>query len=367
MHESGATPSKPASGESSSPAAQLESLRSRWKSLSTKARLNETSTALGETNTDVAELDSSILSRRRRGYVFHNEWEAQAAMLKREWPEAKQQAQRLLESRVRNLTNQINQTEQILGRAAGNTAMLATIDGQLDTLEREIESAGKAVISQIAAVNAGISTIHWEMEQADFMLGVVESGVVKLFPDEFGVAACPANMMLGKKEKDEGVLLLTDKRLIFIHEEEKVLKKVLFVVTEKETIRKLRWEAPIGAVDKLDAEDKGGFLGFGEKETLTIEFDDKAKDVPRKVLMHLTEGTENEAWRALIMRVKTGDIESGRWKPGGNSAEPPAQSAPAAAAPIPTVCPGCGASLPPVFKGMNRINCEFCGTVVAIP
>ena len=363
MQDPGAPTSKPAGGDSDSPAARLESLRSRWQSLSTKARLNETSTALAETNTDVAELESSILASRRRGYAFHKEWEGQAAALKSEWPGAKQQAQRLLEGRIRTLTHQVHQVEQVLGQAAGNHALLSSLDSQLDNLTKEIESAGKAVTDQIAAVNAGVSAIHLGLEQADFMLGIVESGVVKLFPDECGVAACSANMVLGKKENDEGVLLLTDKRLIFIHEEERVLKKVLFIVTEKETIRTLRWSAPIGAVNQLAAEDKGGFLGFGEKELLTIDFDDEAKEVPKKVVMHLTEGTENEEWRSLIMRVKTGDIESERVSSAKAEANPAPASTPV---PIPTVCPGCGANLPPVFKGMNRINCEFCGTVVAI-
>lgn len=363
MQNSGTTTSKPTGGDSDSPAARLESLRARWQSLSTKARLNETATALAEANTNIAELDNSIRSRRRRGFVFHNEWEAQAAALKTEWPDAKQQAQRLLEGRIRTLTNQVRQIEQVLARAAGNNAVLTTLGGQLDTLEREIDAAAKAVAGQIDPLTAGVSDIDSGLEQADFMLGIVESGVVKLFPDECGVAACPASMVLGKKEKDEGVLLLTDKRLIFIHEEEKVLKKVLFIVTEKETVRALRWEVPIGAVDQLAAEDKGGFLGFGEKELLTIDFDDKVKDVPKQVIMHLTEGTENEEWRTLIMRVKTGDIETERV----SSAKAEASPAPAAAsAPIPTICPGCGASLPPIYKGMNRITCEFCGTVVPI-
>ncbi len=276
----------------------------------------------------MAELESSILAGRRRGYAFHKEWEGQAAALKSEWPGAKQQAQRLLEGRIRTLTHQVHQVEQVLGQAAGNHALLSSLDGQLDNLTKEIEAAGKAVTGQIAAVNAGVSAIHLGLEQADFMLGIVESGVVKLFPDECGVAACSANMVLGKKENDEGVLLLTDKRLIFIHEEERVLKKVLFIVTEKETIRTLRWSAPIGAVNQLAAEDKGGFLGFGEKELLTIDFDDEAKEVPKKVVMHLTEGTENEEWRSLIMRVKTGDIESERVSSAKAEANPAPASTP---------------------------------------
>jgi hypothetical protein len=360
MDSSGSSSTNRPADDSASPAQRLDALRSRWQTLSGKVTLDETASSLTETASDVAGLADDILAARRRGYVFHKEWEARATALKKAWPEAQAQAQRAFDAKRRTLSNMARQTGQMVNRAAGNNAMLSSLEGNLDLLEKEIDAAGKAILSQVGAINQGISDIHWDLERVDYMLGVVESGVVKLLPDEYGVAACPANMMVGRKEKDEGVLLLTDRRLIFIHEEEKVLKKVLFFATEKETVRALRWAAPIGAVDKLDAEDKGGFLGFGEKEMLTIDFDDRAKDLPKKAVMHLIEGTENEEWRTLIMQVKTGDIEKERVKSAGKESAQPT-------APMPTECPNCGAKLPPVYKGMVRIECEFCDAVVAIP
>ena len=365
MQNSSTTTPKPTGGDSDSPAARLQSLRSRWQSLSTKATLNDAASALAKTTSQILGLADEIAGLRGRGYAFHWEWEVRAAALKNEWPAAQQQAIRLLNTRARGLANLSNQAELTVRQAAGSPSKLTTLDGQLDGLERQIEAAKKEIAAQVAPFDAQVGDLAGEMEKVDFMLGVVESGVVKLFPDECGVAAFPANMVLDKKEKDEGVLLLTDKRLIFIHEEEKVLKKVLFIVTEKKTVRTLRWAAPIGAVDTLAAEDKGGFLGMGAKELLTINFDDKAKDVPKQVIMHLTQGTENETWRALIMQVKSGDIEAQRATSPTKSEGASATAAPARAS-LPTVCPSCGAKLPPVYKGMTRMECEFCHAAIPI-
>ncbi len=33
---------------------------------------------------------------------------------------------------------------------------------------------------------------------------------------------------------------------------------------------------------------------------------------------------------------------------------------------LPTVCPNCSAPLPPIFKGMKQVVCDYCGTIINI-
>ena len=33
---------------------------------------------------------------------------------------------------------------------------------------------------------------------------------------------------------------------------------------------------------------------------------------------------------------------------------------------LPTKCPSCNAPLPPIYKGMQQVECEYCGTAVNI-
>jgi uncharacterized Zn-finger protein len=61
----------------------------------------------------------------------------------------------------------------------------------------------------------------------------------------------------------------------------------------------------------------------------------------------------------LIRRVKTGQLDAERVEaPEGEAGEE------ISSADLPTVCPSCGGKLPPIFKGMHEVTCEYCGTLV---
>ena len=201
------------------------------------------------------------------------------------------------------------------------------------------------------------------MEWATFMLDHVDEATFKLFPDENGVAACKAKW-LSQKGEPEGILLLTDQRLIYEQVEEVAKKKVLFVTTEKELVRELAWDAPVGAVDKVSAEDKGGFVGFGVKELLTLNFNRDAKGVPDEVTLRFLDYADNEMWVGLVERVKSGQIESEKVVGAAEADASEMEDTPAIAAP--TTCSSCGGKMPTFFKGMQRVECEFCGNVVTL-
>jgi hypothetical protein len=152
----------------------------------------------------------------------------------------------------------------------------------------------------------------------------------------------------------DGVLLLTDMRLIFEQKEEVATKKVLFITTEKQKVQQLAWEVPVAYVDKATGS-KRGFMN--KDDFLTLELSPEAPF--RGTELHL-KGETGEAWQAHITRVKSGEIARERTAPVDQAAVEKAQSAP-------TQCPNCGGAInQAVLRGQTEITCEFCGTKIRL-
>ena len=78
----------------------------------------------------------------------------------------------------------------------------------------------------------------------------------------------------------------------------------------------------------------------------------------------------------MIKRAKEGQFDFERAEAAQPAASPAAPAAPAtapvaetpeaAAAPLPTKCPSCGAALPTLYKGMREIRCAYCDTLIRL-
>ncbi len=127
-------------------------------------------------------------------------------------------------------------------------------------------------------------------------------------------------------------------------------------------VHKKLWDAPVGGVDKVSADDKGGMMGFGVKELLMLKFNRDVDDLPDDEMpLRFKDYADNEMWAGLIGRVKSGQIDQSRHQDGDPAADTAADNRE-----IPTKCRSCGAKLPTIFKGMQQVECEYCGEVVVL-
>lgn len=341
------------------PAEKTNALRTRWETLHQRSLLPNSLAVLERLDKNVAGLETDIAALRARGYRYSRGWEERARAIKRQWPAQRLAARRLFDEESKTLQKKAQDIGNLLTQAARSPAIMVKVEQHLDTLEPLVASAEARIKQAVGVTEDGIGALEKEVQQAVFLLDHLDSAQFKLYPDEEGVAACRAQWLKGREEP-EGILFLTNQRLLFEQREDKAAKKVLFITTQKEMVQEMLWQAPVGAVATLSAEDKGGFLGFGVKETLTLEFADNARDIDHTITLRFKDNADNEGWQSLIRRVQSGQIESERHLAAGQ--------APAAhPAPLPTACPACGAKLPAIFKGMRQIECEFCHTMVSLP
>jgi hypothetical protein len=344
-------------------ASEISSLRSKLSSLEQNARLTKIRDEVEDLQTSVNGLAHKIAGLRSRGYVFGRDFEAQAAQFAKQWTQMSvniltqinQQANRLQTA----LTPLTTRSAQLAG-AAGNIAQARTLLNQLkpqaDTLESQVSAAEGQLRGMYDSFQNQVGSLSGQVEKIDWTLTQLAEATFQLIATEAAVMAVKAVWVRdGKEDKEDpdGVLFLTDQRLIFEQKEEVATKKILFITTESQKVQKLLFEAPVALVEGVEASRKGMFKN---EDNLDVRF---APSAPAPQA-HFHIWQDCDEWKAFINRVKSKDIEKERAVAVDASAEARVKSAP-------SQCPSCGGNLSQVIlRGQDNIKCEFCGLVIRL-
>jgi hypothetical protein len=204
--------------------------------------------------------------------------------------------------------------------------------------------------------NNQVYAVTKHLDEIDYLLTQLAEATFQLLPTEAGIAAVKAVWCkTGKEQKGDpdGVLYLTDQRLVFEQKEEVATKKVLFIATEKQKLQQLQLETPVALVDTITTS-KQGML----KNEDHIELRFKTGAPVESAHFHIWK--ENSAWQALINRAKAKDFDAGRAVALDQAAVDRVKAAP-------SQCPNCGGNITQVvLRGQDSIKCEYCGFVIRL-
>ncbi len=344
---------------------KISSLERQAGDLQTAGLLTSLRDSLEDVDTKLSHLPARLQEMRSKGYVFKSYFEDQVAALQDDWPGLRKRVQREIDQRVRDLKDDLERAERAVRRlssykgrslrAAQST--LDRVESELESVERRVSAANDAVRGMFDSKMSDVDAIGYQIDQCIEILDLAAKASFGFRPGEALVDAVKAKWIKdGRKEGPKGFLFLTDQRILFEQREKVAKKKILFITTSSEEVQELQWEAPLGALVKAEASEKRKALVL-KSERLTLEFKSPAKI--REALVELS--ADSDAWRALINRVLSGDIEKERV---AGAAQEAAQEA---AVKVPSRCPSCGASLDvQVIKGMTAIKCQFCGTNIPL-
>jgi DNA-directed RNA polymerase subunit RPC12/RpoP len=255
------------------------------------------------------------------------------------------------------------------------SSKVATLKSELSSIERDLSARRMSTsydLSGLAGPEVRINTvrvlvydfssrINGEMAQLESILNPLEQGivtaeeVVKLtsaasFQWKAGETPVVASHAKDMNEKTEGVLTLTNQRIIFESEKEIVLKKTFFIATEKKKERTTVLERPIGSVSKIIRGRVGLLAGAG----LFIDF--KQGDPQLKLDTKSEEADRIIRFHSLITSGQI-DEELSKVKPvAQKNAEKRVIS-----------CPKCGAPYTDeIYRGQLTVQCKYCGTAISV-
>lgn len=340
----------------------VQSLESRISSLESSARLNQANDAVEDVQTSVSGMFQRISALRQRGYVFEKELEAQATGFVEQWAllhpslvtQINQQSL-ALQASLRPIEAQI---AQLAGRQpdAAARSLLESLKASVNTLEGKAQAAENQINGMYDSFHNQVSTLESHLAEVEWMLTQLAEAKFSLLPTEGAIAAIKTVWCKDVKEnKDdpEGVLYLTDQRLLFEQKEEVITKKVLFIATEKQKVQELRWEAPVALLEEIKPS-KQGLLK--NEDHLDLRFGSGAPI--QNIHIHIWQ--DANIWLQLLNRAKIKDFDKTRAIAIDQAEVDKVKS-------LPSQCPSCGGNLDQVvLRGQSEVKCQYCGFVIRL-
>ena len=338
----------------------ISQIQSRFEHLEAEAQLSDVYDSIGSVDTKLTELPFTLEALRTRGYVHSGQLEDKLEAIDDRWDEVRPRVETALSAQVGRLDSEMDQTERQVNRlSATNMTAVRGVETAVNGLDRRIDAARAAVLGLFDGMENELDQIEYEMSKVSAMLDLLDgSQEIRLQEAEGPLLAVKSEWHQDGEEGPEGILFLTDQRLLFEQREEVVTKKRFGIFkAESEMIQKVHVVVDVPDIESVEHKEEGGFLGMGKDDI--IEFVFSASAPLSRARFHL-KGQDSSAWAAMIKRVQTEDIDEDR----ADEYIEELEAAEETAASFPAQCPTCFAEVPEQTRGITSYTCEFCGNVI---
>jgi len=339
---------------------EISTVRSDLSRLISDCRLSTITDEVSALDTNIANMGLRIKKIRDRKYAFNKISEQAGLEFQKQWASKKGVIQNQTAIESNNLRLGLHPLESRIAALQvnlGSASLVKMAKNELDNYETRINASESMLRNLYDDLKTEVEKLDQQLDLVEFTLDNSDAASFGFIPGESVVMSVKAVWAKdGKEKKDDpdGILFLTDQRLVFEQKEEIATKKVLFVTTERELVQKLQFEVPVVSIETVKATKQGLF-----KNEDWIELVLATGSFSREVSLHL-DGQDSAEWQKLINRVKTKEIDADRAIALDQAAVEKAKSAP-------SQCPNCGGAITkPVLRGMDTITCDFCGNVIRL-
>jgi predicted nucleic acid-binding Zn-ribbon protein len=320
--------------------ANILELQNEINELQDELMLRDTQEEISELENQVMSLSRELAELRARGYVVEKSIEADVEILILQWEKIKARAKTTLDYQTGQLGGQMKEIQSGMAQLAGLSGSLASarpayinLKSLIASAEAQAEAAEETVLDQYDEYAEEIEMLDAHLEWVDWMLDALSMASFKLLATESGVAAVEAVWERPGLPPENGILYLTDQRLLWEDRVEDFELKIDVPL------------AQVGDVKQSIGEEDG-------LQQLRIELGPGAPVHQAEFVLSLPVA---EAWLQMIGRAKAGDYVSDRAVEIDASLIERIQNAP-------TQCSNCGATFTaPILRGQEVIVCEFCG------
>lgn len=338
-------------------AAQISAVQDKFERLESQAQLEDIFTAVGSIDSKLTQLPFDLEALRDRGYVHSGLLEDRLEAIDDQWDEVRPRVEKALSKQVDRLDKELDQTERQVNRLG--KANVKTVDTAVDRLGSRIAAARRALDGLYDDIETSLNKIEYQLSQVEKMLDLITgSPEIHLLEAEGPLLAVKAEWQQDGEEGPEGILFLTDQRLLFEQREEVVTKKRFGLFNaESEMVQKLLVEAQVHEIEQMKHKEEGGFLGMGKEDIIELVF---AATAPLSRARFHLKGQDSEDWAAMINRIQSGEIDEDR----SDEYMDELEAAEITSASFPTQCPNCFAAVPEQPRGVTSYICEFCGATI---
>ena len=342
---------------------QLTDLQNTVNELHEKARLNSFRTRVATLEGKTQGMDARVKKMRTDGYPFEKNLAVDSSSLTSRWAKIKPDVELRLGRESASLQSALPGLEAKVSAMTANRGNLPYLQSTLPGVKAETEAYGSRIDAAESSLDAVVDPISAEidkycahLDEIEKMLKDLQTASFQLFTSEAGILAVKAVWVKGgdeDKDDPEGLLFLTDQRLVFEQREEVATKKVLFITTERKTVQQLGFEIHINQVEEVVPSKQGVFKN---EDNIRLNF--AVGGFAPSATLHIWKDASD--WAAIFNQVQSGQFSANRAIPLDPSLAEKARLAP-------TECPKCGGKITtPVVRGQDSITCSFCGSVIKL-
>ncbi len=338
--------------------AQVRRINDQFDRLEEQAQLTSIYNAIGNIDSMLTDVPFEVEALRNRGYVHSGSLEDRLEAIDEQWDEVRPRVEAQLEKQVKRLDDELDKVEPKVDRMkATDKNSIRAAETAVNGLSTRVNGAESSLDNLYDGIEASVRAIRDDMQKMEKVLDLLdESPEIRLLEAEGPLLAVKTIWRRDGDEGPEGILFLTDQRLIFEQREEIVTKKRFGLFkSESEIIQKVLIEVQTYEIESLVDKEEGGFMGMGKDDIMEMTF---ASTAPLSRARFHLKGQDSADWAVMIKRVQTGEIDEDR------SDEYVEELEAAEAITFPTQCPNCFAAVPKPDRGVTSITCEFCGAII---
>jgi uncharacterized protein (DUF3084 family) len=261
---------------------------------------------LDELETELTKVLDLLESARERGYVYQGDIDDLAIEAANKWQEVEADVrgdisvqEKTFQGQLGSLNNQVRQLNARIGNASSARSQMQAVETTASSLTSEVHSIRSGISGRYSSIESTLYQLQSRLNLIHWALGQLDEARFSLGDDENLVQAVKARWDAKGDDDPEGILFLTDKRLIFERKEKVATKKVLFVTTSSEMVHEVALELALADLSGIKAITKGL---FGHQDHLEV------KGSKGEIPFHI-DGQDSKDWATLVERVRTGRIE----------------------------------------------------------
>lgn len=317
-------------------------------------QVNGATVRIDSLNSRIQSLPGRIARIRKGNYRLLTHLETDQSTLSEEWARLSLGLKTTANLKGETVRTQIRDLQQALTYKAGasdyDLGNLQEIESGIPQLHLNLSEMLNSIGTELSPLEQKFANIDVDLRRAENTVSIVQGAT---FPWEDAETPILAIRAKDLNKETEGFITLTNLKFVFENEKEIVLKKTLFVVTEKKIVREVVVQKPIGMVTGLSQGRVGFFKGAG----LFVKFASEA-GIPE--MKFDTTGEDAEWVTKSYNSIISGQVD-----------QELVATAPAVEqekeAPQLITCPVCGAPYTEkIYRGQTSVNCKYCGAVISL-
>jgi hypothetical protein len=263
--------------------------------------------SFGDIQNEILNLDSSLNTLiellekvRKQGYPFQGDLDEGAYQAVGRWESlrertittAEQQAANF-QSRLPTLNPQIDRLNAVLHSPTAAGPVLRSTRTQIDNMVSEIDRIDRSLKEQYSPIETQARELSRRLNEIQWAITQLPEARFGLEKGEDLVIAVSTRWDKDGKDDPEGVLYLTNRRLIYERKQKVATKKVLFITTATEMVHEVLIDQPLSSIQIVKSEGKG-FLGH--QDYIFVQFTEPKLG---NAAFHL-RGQRSKMWCDLI-------------------------------------------------------------------